>query len=143
MITDRNKAATELIKLIEIMETLRSPEGCPWDREQTPDSLKSYLLEETYELLDALDNGLPADICGELGDLLLQIVFLTELYREQRLFDITSVAVAINEKMIRRHPHVFGQKKSENHSKQWEQIKRQERTKRGLTDSLSEQIVCI
>lgn len=140
MMNDKNKTASEFLKLIDIMTTLRSPEGCPWDRKQTISSLKPYLLEETYELLDALDRTQTSDICDELGDLLLQIIFLAEIHREKNLFDIGSVAQSINSKMIRRHPHVFANADPANHKQRWEQIKKEERTHSGKTNKLVDQI---
>jgi nucleoside triphosphate diphosphatase len=140
MITDKNKTASEFLKLIDIMSTLRSPEGCPWDRKQTISSLKPYLLEETYELLDALDSNQHNDIRDELGDLLLQIVFLAEIHSEKNLFDIGSVAQSINSKMIRRHPHVFADEDPNNHNQRWEQIKGEERSNSGKTNKLKDRI---
>src|SRR5438477_2350865 len=95
-------------RLIEIMARLRSPGGCPWDREQTFDTIKPYLLEETYELMDAIDARDWRELPGELGDLLLQAVFFSEMAAEQDLFRIDDALDAINEKLVRRHPHVFG-----------------------------------
>ncbi len=129
-----------MIKLVSIMATLRSPNGCPWDRKQTRESLKSYLLEETYELLEAIDSGQNDDIKDELGDLLLQIVFLAELHREQGIFDLGSVAASINAKMIRRHPHVFADESPDNHVGNWEKIKQAERLSSGKTEKLADRI---
>jgi len=98
-------------RLIKIMETLRGQCGCPWDKEQTHDSLKPYLIEESYELLEALDEGKPERIKEELGDLLFQIIFHSQISKELGQFDINDVIAGITEKMIRRHPHVFGNKK--------------------------------
>ncbi|MBI5676113.1 MAG: nucleoside triphosphate pyrophosphohydrolase [Nitrospirae bacterium] len=97
-------------KLIEIAEKLRSPEGCPWDREQTRDSLKPFLVEEMYELIDAMNANDPEGIKEELGDLLFQIVLHCQLSKEEGLFDIEDVAEGIAYKMVSRHPHVFGDK---------------------------------
>ncbi len=117
-------------RLVEIMATLRSPTGCPWDREQTPDSLKPYLVEETYEVLDALEaKDLPA-FKEELGDLLLQIVFHSQLMAEAGEFTIEDVAQAIADKLVRRHPHVFGDVKVQDASEvvqNWVKIKAQEK----------------
>ncbi|MBN1142340.1 MAG: nucleoside triphosphate pyrophosphohydrolase [Deltaproteobacteria bacterium] len=121
--------AQALIQLIEIVARLRSPEGCPWDREQTPASLKRYLLEETYEVLEALDREEPSAIRLELGDLLLQIVFLSRLFEERGLFDIADVAEGIANKLVHRHPHVFQGTASislEELNHQWDRIKSQE-----------------
>lgn len=117
------------------MAQLRSPEGCPWDREQTPDSLKPYLLEETYEVLEALEERNWAGFKEELGDLLLQIVFHAQLMAESCMFTIDDVAGAINEKLVRRHPHVFGDtqvKDAREVAQNWAKIKEQE--KKGHAD---------
>lgn len=90
------------------MARLRSPGGCPWDREQTPDSIRPYTLEETYEVLDAIERRDPADLCEELGDLLLQVLFYAQIASEQGEFTIADVVAGLNRKLIRRHPHVFG-----------------------------------
>ena len=120
--TDKS-ATTELLKLIEIMATLRSTDGCPWDKEQTPETLKPYILEEAYELIEAIDSKNSAEICDESGDLLLQIVFLAQIFNEQKEFDLAEVAHSISSKMIRRHPHVFADANSDEHSQRWEEIK--------------------
>jgi len=117
-------------KLIAIMSHLRSPDGCPWDQLQSPESLRPYLLEETYEVLTALNEGDPGEIKKELGDLLLQIVFLADIFNEKGLFDFNSIADSISEKLIRRHPHVFSDSKEKDLlrlDKQWETIKNSER----------------
>jgi len=109
---------------------LRLPDGCPWDREQTHQSLKKHLLEEAYEVYDALDGGATADLAGELGDLYLQIVLHAQLAAEAGVFDMTDVYGAISSKIVRRHPHVFGDAKvatASDVNRQWEQIKRAER----------------
>src|SRR5262249_40153393 len=95
-------------RLVEIMATLRGPTGCPWDREQTADTLKPYLIEETYEVLEALEARDQHAFKEELGDLLLQIVFHAQLTAEAGVFTIDDVAQAIVDKLVRRHPHVFG-----------------------------------
>jgi tetrapyrrole methylase family protein/MazG family protein len=109
---------------------LRLPDGCPWDREQTHQSLKKFLLEEAYEVYDALDAGATRELAGELGDLYLQIVLHAQLAAEAGVFDMTDVYEAISRKIVRRHPHVFGEAKAATASdvnRQWEQIKRVER----------------
>ncbi len=126
-----------MARLIAIMSLLRSKDGCPWDREQTPASLAPYLLEEAYEALAAINAGRPDDIKKELGDLLLQIVFLAKIFEEEDQFCFDDVANAICEKMIRRHPHVFGdsdEKDMDRLNRQWDSIKRSERQHR--SDSL-------
>lgn len=138
--SETDETAAELLRLIAIMKKLRSAEGCPWDRKQTCTSLKPYLLEETYELLEALDAEDPEEIRDELGDLLLQIVFLAQIHDEQNNFDMADVAASINGKMIRRHPHVFAGEDSDNHAQRWEQIKQEERSGKGKSDSLDARI---
>ncbi|MHB1128165.1 MAG: bifunctional methyltransferase/pyrophosphohydrolase YabN [Bacillota bacterium] len=116
--------------LMDVMARLRSPEGCPWDRQQNHQTLKPYLLEETYEVLEAVDEGDMHKLCDELGDLLLQVVFHAQLAREYGQFDINQVVEGITEKMIRRHPHVFGQTQVENVEEvlvNWEKIKAREK----------------
>lgn len=118
-----------LNRLIDIMETLRGPHGCPWDKEQTGESLKPFLIEEFYELLEALDEDDPEKIKEELGDLLFQIIFHCHLSKEKGEFDINDVIDKITEKMISRHPHVFGSKDlktSEKVTEWWEKHKKRE-----------------
>lgn len=108
------------------MARLRAPGGCPWDREQTFDSIKPFLLEETYEVLDAIDARDWNELAGELGDLLLQAVFFSQMASEQDLFSIEDALDAINRKLIRRHPHIFGDKTAETESdvrKIWAEVK--------------------
>jgi MazG family protein len=119
------------------MATLRGPNGCPWDQQQTPQSLKSYILEEAYELLEAIDSDNQEEICDELGDLLLQVVFLAQIYHERRHFNLTTVIEGICSKMIRRHPHVFAYADSQEHAQRWEQIKLQERRDKGRSQLLA------
>ena len=102
-------AGEKFQQLIEIMARLRSPDGCPWDREQNFDTIKAYTLEETYEVLDAIDRRDWDELREELGDFLLQAVFFAQMAEEQKLFGITDALDAINQKLIRRHPHVFGE----------------------------------
>lgn len=117
-------------KLVEVISRLREPDGCPWDREQTIESLKPYLLEETYEVLEAMDEK-GDSLKGELGDLLLQIVFQAQISKEEGGFNIDDVVDGITEKMIRRHPHVFKSNSSSITSNEvlvnWEKIKLQEK----------------
>jgi len=117
-------------RLVEIMERLRGEQGCPWDRKQTRDSLKPYLIEESYEVLEALEEKDPVKIKEELGDLLYQILFHAQISKEAGEFDIEDILTAGSEKMVRRHPHVFGDKKAEDADevlKQWEAIKKAEK----------------
>jgi tetrapyrrole methylase family protein/MazG family protein len=114
-----------------ISERLRRPDGCPWDREQTHDSLRNHLLEEAYEVYDALTDPATPDLAGELGDLWLQIVLHAQLAAEEGVFDLTDVQAAIAAKIVRRHPHVFGDAEARTASdvnRQWERIKADERT---------------
>ena len=94
--------------LVALMARLRGPDGCPWDREQTPSSLKPYILEEAYEVLSAIEKEDWTELCSELGDLLLQVVFQARLAEEEGRFTVDDVTTAIVAKMTRRHPHVFG-----------------------------------
>lgn len=124
------KAGREIEELIEVMEKLRGPGGCPWDREQDHNSLAGYLLQEAYEVLEALERGDKEEICEELGDLLLQIVFHAQIAREEGNFDFADICQGIKEKLIRRHPHVFGEGKARDSaevSKNWEAIKKEEK----------------
>lgn len=118
-------------KLIEIMRALRDPKsGCPWDLEQDFQSLIPYTLEEAYEVADAIERSNLDDIKSELGDLLFQIIFYSQLAKEQDAFDFNDVAQAISDKLIRRHPHVFADAKVKNaveQTQEWEKIKQQER----------------
>jgi len=116
-------------RLLEVMRILRSEGGCPWDREQTLHSLKRYLVEETYETLDAIDSGDPEKHCEELGDVLLQVAFQSQIRAEAGDFTFEDVAASIAEKLIRRHPHVFGDAKVESSAqvvRNWDAIKREE-----------------
>jgi tetrapyrrole methylase family protein/MazG family protein/ATP diphosphatase len=124
-----------LARLVEIMDRLLGPDGCPWDREQTLETLRPFLVEETYEVLDALSRDDAPDHCEELGDLLMQIVFQSALRREQGAFDIDAVVASISEKLIRRHPHVFasaeGVDTPDKVLAQWDQIKAAEKAEKG------------
>ncbi len=120
------KKSDNLQKLTQIVAKLCGPRGCPWDRAQTHKSLKPHLLEETYEVLEAIDDGDTEKFKEELGDLLLQVVMHAEFARKRGKFSLPDVAKTITEKLVRRHPHVFGKKKARNADeawKNWEQIK--------------------
>jgi nucleoside triphosphate diphosphatase len=117
-------------RAVEIMERLRAPGGCPWDREQTFDSIKPYTLEETYEVLEAIDNRDWNELPGELGDLLLQVLFYSEMAKEQGTFSIDDVLERLSRKLVDRHPHVFGDVKAETSAdvkRNWEALKAEER----------------
>ena len=121
-------------ELVAIMARLRGPDGCPWDRKQTHATLRPYLLEEAYEALEAIDSEDDAELCKELGDVLLQVVFHAQIAAEEGRFDIEAVGQAIVDKLIRRHPHVFGDASVEGADevlRRWEQIKKQERREQG------------
>src|ERR1700723_2402271 len=127
----RDKLAGEwFAKLVALQARLRAPNGCPWDREQTHASLRKFLIEETYEVLDAMESSDPHEFASELGDLLLQITFHSVLAEETGAFTISDVIESIHSKMVRRHPHVFGDTKAKDSAavlKNWEQIKAAER----------------
>lgn len=117
-------------RLVEIMATLRGPEGCPWDREQTRESLKAFLIEEAYEVLEALDHGEKETLQEELGDLLLQVVFHAQVAAELGEFRIDDVLARVTDKLVRRHPHVFGETRAETPAEalsNWERLKQAER----------------
>src|SRR3979490_3417623 len=129
-----NRAAEEFTRLIGIMATLRGPEGCPWDREQTIDSLEPFVLEETYEVLQAIDRPDHAALCEELGDFVFEAVFLAQLESEAGDFRIGDSLKSIADKLVRRHPHVFAREAGEapldsagQVRTRWEEIKAQER----------------
>ena len=120
-------------RAVAIMERLRAPGGCPWDREQTFDSIKPYTLEETYEVLEAIDNRDWPELAGELGDLLLQVLFYAEMANEQSSFSIDDVLDRLSTKLVNRHPHVFGDVKADTSAevkRNWEALKVEERKKR-------------
>jgi XTP/dITP diphosphohydrolase len=124
------KRKTALNDLLAVMAKLRSPEGCPWDREQDHMSLRTHAVEEVYELMDAIEAGDDHEMAEELGDLLLQVVFHCQLARERGAFDFEQVARRITDKLIRRHPHVFGNVKVKDVDEvwaNWEQIKKAEK----------------
>ncbi|MFV1956741.1 MAG: nucleoside triphosphate pyrophosphohydrolase [bacterium] len=124
--TKKNSQAAPIQKLLDLMKQLRGPEGCPWDREQTPESLRPYIIEEAYELVDAIEVGDSSDIQEELGDLLLQVVFQCQLASEAGHFSFDDAVKRINEKLIRRHPHVFGSEEAmtgDEATEHWERIK--------------------
>src|SRR5277367_5229163 len=107
-------AGRQFAEAVAIMARLRAPGGCPWDREQTFDSVRRYTLEETYEVFDAIERRDWADLREELGDLLLQVLFYAQMAAEENRFTIADVVGTLNEKLIRRHPHVFGELAGEN-----------------------------
>jgi len=150
---DADRAARRFRALVALMQRLRAPDGCPWDREQTLESLRGFLLEETYEVLDAIDRGDRARLAGEIGDLLFEGVFLAQICAEDGDFTVADSLRAITDKLVRRHPHVFGQARArkampgarpapapprrraietpEQVVEQWEQIKAREQSASG------------
>jgi MazG family protein len=141
-----HRPGATLADLVAVMKRLLAPDGCPWDREQTLDTLRSYLLEETYEVLEAIETGTPDEHCEELGDLLMQIVFQAELRTAEGKFGIDDVVRSIHDKLVRRHPHVFGDASgahepdakaratitSDEVLAQWQQLKEKEKPRRTL-----------
>jgi len=143
---DAKLAGLWFARLVKLQARLRAPNGCPWDVEQTHLSLRTYLIEEAYEVLEALESGDDSKFSEELGDLLLQVVFHAQIATEQKRFNAADVVREIHQKMVRRHPHVFGEKSAKNASevlKNWEQIKAEERrskpTKQGSNSTLDGQ----
>jgi MazG family protein len=129
-----SKRGESLAQLVELMQTLLGPNGCPWDREQTLESLRQYVIEEAHEVVDAIDRGQPEMLREELGDLLLQVVFQAALTEQKGWFDIDGVVDAISEKLVRRHPWVFGDEEVDDASgaiNSWEAIKAKEKKERG------------
>ncbi len=127
------RVRSEMAELARIMARLRGPGGCPWDAEQTMTSLKPYVIEEAYEVLEAIENGDKREHCEELGDLLMQVVFQAEIAREEKSFDLADVAQAISSKLVRRHPHVFADVKVSGSSEvldNWEALKKKEKAGR-------------
>jgi XTP/dITP diphosphohydrolase len=133
------RAGLAFIRLVQVMARLRGPDGCPWDREQSHESLAVHLLEETYETLDAIDSGDSDVLAEELGDLLLQIVFHSELSREAGEFEITDVVEGLLKKLFNRHPHVFGEvvaRDAQEVVHNWEALKRKEKGRELTSDDI-------
>ena len=130
----RDAAGEWFEKLVKLQARLRAPDGCPWDREQTHMTLRTYLIEEAYEVVEALESGDDAKFAEELGDLLLQVVFHADIARSKGRFTAADVIQGIHDKMVRRHPHVFGEKRARDAKavlKSWEKIKAEERKAKG------------
>jgi MazG family protein len=126
---NRNDPAEVFTALWSLVERLRAPGGCPWDAKQTAESIKTYVLEEAYEVADAVERKSPQEVCHELGDLLFQVLFLASIYRGRGDFDLYEVLETIRKKMVRRHPHVFGPlevSSAEEVAANWEKIKKEE-----------------
>jgi MazG family protein len=130
----------QVARLRDIVAKLRAPDGCPWDREQTHKSLRSGAIEEVYEMVEAIDAGDDPHFKEELGDLLLQVIMHAQIAGEEGRFDLEGIATEVAEKLVRRHPHVFGETRLENSEavlKQWDEIKRAERESKGAPASAS------
>src|SRR6266702_1513647 len=128
--TPSEEAAQHLQEAVEIMARLRGPDGCPWDREQTFDSIKRYTLEETYEVFDAIERRAWPELKDELGDMLLQVLFYAQMASEAGYFTLSDVAANLNAKLIRRHPHIFAGVEAMDADavlRNWEQIKQSEK----------------
>jgi ATP diphosphatase len=135
--------AQSLAEAAAIMARLRAPDGCPWDREQTFDSIKKHTLEETYEVFDAIERRAWPDLKDELGDLLLQVLFYAQMAKEAGYFDLRDVAENLNAKLIRRHPHIFGDVTATDADavlRNWEQIKQEEKKSKPTTASMLDAI---
>lgn len=136
---DAKLAGQEFEQLVKILDTLRGEKGCPWDKEQDEQSISNYFLEEVYETLEAIRLGDESSIAEELGDVLMEVVFLSRIYKEKKAFTASDVVRKINQKMIRRHPHVFGDKtivSSSEVSDDWNQGKKQEKARQSLFDGI-------
>jgi MazG family protein len=136
---ENSTAGDKFQRLVSIMSRLRSPDGCPWDREQTFETIKPYLLEESYEVMDAIDARDWAEVAEELGDLMLQAVFFAQMASEEGHFRIEDSLDAINRKLIRRHPHIFGEgdaRTAEDVKKRWDEIKAEERKAKNSEETL-------
>ena len=138
-----HKIDKQFSRLVEIMSILRGENGCPWDREQSHKSLRQHLLEEAYEVIETIDKERYDELAGELGDLLLQVVFHAQMASEEGRFDIHDVIQEINEKLIRRHPHVFGDAEINSAEEQvthWEQLKLTHEGKKSAIDGVPKQL---
>ncbi len=137
--TKATPPGTEFDRLAEIIRTLRSENGCPWDREQDETTILNFLLEEAYEVVEAVQSARPTAVCEELGDLLMEVVFLARIYEEKGSFRLSQSLESINNKMVRRHPHVFGPKKLESAQRvleEWHRQKREEKSRASALDGL-------
>lgn len=133
VVPNADQAGDAFVGLLEVIAKLRSPDGCPWDRQQTLATIKPYTLEETYELLEAIDSDDNSAICEELGDVLLQVVLDAQIAKDEQRFDILAVMDGITKKMVERHPHVFGDAIAENAedvSQHWDKAKQKEKSDR-------------
>ena len=141
--SESRDASEKLAEAVQIMARLRGPGGCPWDREQTFDSIKRHTLEETYEVFDAIERRAWPELKDELGDLLLQVLFYSQMAGEAGYFTMADVAANLSAKLVRRHPHVFGEAEAEDSAavlRNWEQIKREEKKEKGREGSLLDSV---
>ena len=130
-----NDYGAKFTRLVEIVEKLRAPDGCPWDREQTPETILPYLIEETYEAVEAIENADSPHLCEELGDLMLEVTLLAQMHAERGEFTVADSLDSICEKLIPRHPHVFGEEGASDYAtiqKNWTRIKSEEKPDRSL-----------
>lgn len=137
---DSEKAGQKFKQLVHILDTLRGEGGCPWDQEQDEKSITGYFLEEAYELIDAVNSGDAQSLAEELGDVLMEVVFLARIFKEKNEFSISDVLVRINQKMIRRHPHVFAQKKTKTSKRileEWHCQKKEEKGRQSVLDGMA------
>ena len=133
------KAGLKFEQLVRIMDTLRSDTGCPWDKEQDEKSIANYFLEEVYEALEAISTGNSQSLGEELGDVLMEIVFLARIFKEKEKFNISDVLEGINQKMIRRHPHVFGKTKIKSSARvldEWSKQRKEEKDRASVLDGI-------
>jgi len=136
---DPVRLSQAIVALTDLVDRLRGPDGCPWDAEQTDHTIKIYLIEEAFEVLDAIEKASPKDVCLELGDLLFQVVFLARLAEERDEFNFVDLVQKITKKMIRRHPHVFGEVKvrnAEDVADNWAKIKKAEKVESEVPSNL-------
>lgn len=134
------KAGEKFKQLVEILDSLRGEEGCPWDREQDENSISNYFLEEVYEAIDAISAGDAKSLAEELGDVLMEVVFLARIFKEKEKFSISDVLEGIKQKMIRRHPHVFAQKRIKTSKKvvdEWCRQKKEEKERQSILDGMA------
>ena len=136
---NKESAGKKFIELLEILSRLRGDDGCPWDREQDETTIVNYFLEEVYEAVDALHQGNISSFAEELGDVLMEVVFFAQIFKEKNAFDITDVLEGINKKMIRRHPHVFGEKSFGSSARvveEWAKQKTEEKERESVFEGL-------
>ena len=137
---DEKRIGRQFSRLVEILDTLRGPEGCPWDREQTEETIANYFLEEVYEALEALQSRDYGSLAEELGDVMMELVFLTQIAKEKGYFTMAEVLDGINKKMIRRHPHVFGKKRlkgSAEVEEAWNEQKKSEKERESVFEGIA------